>query len=89
MNDLEYRVLLHRKGKLIYKITYGKEKHLPVNIRKMVKGNYVEFVITAASLVEEDKREIWVINLEDDSRYVSVSVENNEMSENMNIKRMR
>ena len=87
INDLTYRVLLHRKGRLIYKVTYGKEKLLPVNIRKMVKGHYVEYLITAAFLVEEDKREIWVINLEDDSRYVTVSVENNEMMETVNVKR--
>ena len=87
MNDVNYRVLLNRKGRLMYKITYGNEKDLPVHIRKMVKGNYVEFLITAASLVEEDKREVWVINLEDESRYVRVSVENNEINETLNMKK--
>jgi hypothetical protein len=83
INDLRYRVLLNPKGKLIYKITYGKEKQLPKEIRKMVKGRYVEFIITAVSLVEEADRKIWVINLEDDSEYVIARVENNEIGENM------
>jgi hypothetical protein len=76
-------VLLNPKGELVYKITYGKEKQLTKEIRKMVKGRYVEFLITAASLVEEDDRKIWVINLEDDSEYVIARVENNEIGENM------
>lgn len=82
MNDLRYRVLFNKKGKLVYKITYGQEKHLPVAIRKAVKREYVEFRITAASLVEEANRSIWVIHLEDEWEYVIVRVEHNEINEN-------
>ena len=89
INDLRYRVLLNQKGKLMFKITYGKEKHLPPDIRKMVKRYYVEFFIKAASLVEEADRKIWVINLEDDSKYVIVRVEDNEIAENMNYKKQK
>lgn len=89
INDLSYRVLFNKKGNLVYKIAYGKEKHLPVDIRKFVKREYVEFVITSASLVEEDKRQIWVINLEDDSEYVIARVENHELNENMKFKKVK
>ena len=47
----------------------------------------MEFFINSASLVEEAGRKIWVINLEDDSKYVVVGVENNEMAENMKYKK--
>ena len=87
INDLKYRVLLNRKGRLMYQITCGKEKLLPVDIRKLVKSNYVEFLITATFLVEEANRKIWVINLEDESRYVMVRFENNEMEETMNARK--
>jgi len=89
INDLKYRVLLNKKGKLVYKITYGKEKHLPTDIRRIVKMGYFEFLITAASLVEEANRKIWVINLEDESEYVIARVENNELGENMKFKKQR
>jgi hypothetical protein len=89
INDLRYRVLFNKKGKLVYKITYGKEKHLPVEIRKAVKREYVEFRITAASLVEEANRSVWVIHLEDDWEYVIVRVENNEIDENMKYKKQQ
>lgn len=87
INDLRYRVLFNKHGKLVYKITYGKEKHLPVDIRKAVKREYVEFRITAASLVEEANRSIWVIHLEDDWEYVMVRVENNEIDVNAKYKK--
>ena len=83
MNSLRYRVLLNKKGRLISKITQGTEKILPTDLRKMVKREYVEFIITAAALVEEGNRQIWVIHLEDDSQYVVARVENGELNENM------
>lgn len=79
--DLEQRALLDNKGNLIYKISYGKEKHLPADIRKLAKRNYVEFVITAGVLVEEAGRNIWIINLEDETHYAIVRVENSELEE--------
>ena len=87
MNNLRYRVLFNKKGNLVYKITYGTEKHLPVAIRKAVKREYVEFRITAASLVEEANRSIWVIHLEDEWEYVIVRVEHSEINENAKYKK--
>lgn len=81
VGDLQKRALLNPKGGLIYEISYGREKHLPVKTRKDVKRNYVEFLITSATLVEEANRKIWVINLEDDAQYVIVRVENDEIEE--------
>ena len=87
MTDLRYRVLLSKNGKLLFKITYGQEKHLPVEVRKAIKMEYIDFRITAASLVEEANRKIWVVHLEDDWEYVIVRVENNELNENMAYKK--
>jgi hypothetical protein len=75
------RVLFNPRGIVIYEISYGKESHLPTKIRKHVKRNYVEFLITSATLVNEASRSIWVINLEDDQHYVIVRVENDEIEE--------
>jgi hypothetical protein len=81
INDQEFKTLFTPKAILLYKISYGKEKHLPVGIRKAVKRVYVEFVITSAIKVEEADRIIWVINLEDDTNLVSVRVENDEIEQ--------
>ena len=89
MGNVEKRALLNRKGELIYEITHGKEQDLPTNIRKHVKSTYVEFTITAATLVEEANRSIWVINIEDDSKYVIVRVENDELEEVRNYTKVK
>ena len=89
INDLSYRVLFNKKGRLMYKVTHGKETHLPKDIRKLVKREYVEFNITAASLVEEAGRQIWVIILEDDSEYVIARFEDDELNENMKLQKQK
>jgi hypothetical protein len=81
IGDVQKRALLNPKGQLIYEITYGTEKHLPTSVRKNVKRNYVEYKITAAIFVEEANRKIWVINLEDETSYVIVRVENDDLEE--------
>lgn len=87
INDLRYRVLFNKKGNLVYKITYGQEKHLPRSVRKAVKMEYFDYHITAASLVEENNRQIWVVHLEDDFEYVIVRVENEELHQNLKYKK--
>jgi hypothetical protein len=79
--DQEYKVLFTPQAGVVYKISYGKEKHLPVAMRKAVKRMYVEFVISSAIKVEEAERTIWVIYLEDDTTMVSVRVENDEIEQ--------
>ena len=81
LTDQPHTALFNPQAMLIYKISYGKEKHLPVAIRKSVKRMYVEFVISAAIKVEEADRTIWVIYIEDDETLVSLRVEDNEMEE--------
>ena len=81
IGDVKYRTLLNPKGQLIYKNTYGSEKLLPTYLRKNLKMNYVEYQITAVTLVEEAGRSIWVINLEDEAKYVIARVENDEIEE--------
>ena len=81
MDDQDQRALLHRKAYVIYQISYGKEKHLPVDIRKGVKRMYVEYRISSATKVQEANRTIWVINVEDDTNLVFVRVEKDEIEE--------
>ena len=81
IGDVKYRTLFNSKGHLVYKNTYGDEKLLPTSLRKNLKRNYVEYLITSVVLVEEANREIWVVNLEDDTNYVIARVENDEIEE--------
>lgn len=81
--DLKNRVLFQRNGSIVYHIKYGHEKNLPEEVRKLIKStySYVDLNITNAINVQEDKRNIWVVNLEDNKKIVVVRVEEGEMEE--------
>lgn len=80
-NENQHKALFNSKGRRIYTICYGKEKDLPVVVRKMVKREYVEYNILCAIEVNEENRNIWVINLEDDTHLITARVENNIIEE--------
>ncbi|MBC7829643.1 MAG: hypothetical protein H7122_18000 [Chitinophagaceae bacterium] len=81
MNEQNQRVLLNPRADLLYQISYGTEKHLPVDIRKAVKRIYVEYTISSVAKVQEANRIIWIVNAEDSTTLVSLRVEGNEFEE--------
>ncbi len=80
-NEQENRALFTKNGSLIYHISYGTEKHLPANVRGLVKSNYYDQNITRVLKVNQDKRNIWVISMEDAKDIVMVRVEDMELEE--------
>lgn len=84
-NDQENRALFTKTGQLIYHISYGTEKHLPFDVRKLVKSTYYDQSITRVLRVNQDKRNIWVVSLEDAKDYVMVRVEDMELEETQRI----
>ena len=85
MNDQKNTALFAKGGSLIYHITYGHEKHLPDNIRKLVKSNYVDFNIVSAIKVVQYERNVWVVTLEDSKKIILVRFEDGEMEEVNNL----
>ncbi len=85
--DLKNRVLFHKNGEIVYHIKYGHENNLPQEIRRIVKSqySYVDFNITSAINVLQDRRNIWVVNLEDNKKYVIVRFEDGELEEVSNL----
>ena len=81
MNEMNHRTLLSKKGVVIYHISYGSEKNLPAEVRKIVKSTYFDYKITMAVKVEEKNRAIWVVDMEDDKTLITVRVEDDEMEE--------
>jgi len=80
-NDQENRALFTKNGSLVYHISYGSEKHLPSEVRSLIKSTYYDQSITRVLKVNQDKRNIWVVSLEDAKDYVMVRVEDMEMEE--------
>ena len=80
-NDQKNKALFQKNGYLIYHIVYGKETNMPDDIRKIVKTNYLDYNITSAINVKESGRNIWVVNVEDNKKFILVRVEDGELEE--------
>jgi hypothetical protein len=83
MNNQTNTALFEKDGSLIYHISYGFEKNLPAEIRKMVKTDpdYFDHNVTQVFNVYQDNRRIWVIYLEDSKTVIHVRVENGFLEE--------
>jgi hypothetical protein len=79
--DEQNRALFTKRGRLVYHISYGYEKSLPEDVKKLVKSSYDEYYITRAIKVAEGGREIWIVNLENSKTLILVQVEDGEMEE--------
>jgi hypothetical protein len=79
--NLAHHVLYNKKGSLIYNITFGCEKCLPVQVKKVVTQNYYDYNIVGATNIQDNNRNVWEIKLEDNNNLISIFVENDEVSE--------
>jgi hypothetical protein len=75
------RAMFTKKGGLVYSISYGNEKDLSPENRKLVKSTYFDYSITSAIEVKEDNRIVWIVRLEDADKMIIVRLENGEMEE--------
>jgi len=87
--DMNNRALYKKNGMLVYQIGYGHENDLPKEVRRLVKSNYIDFNIVQAINVQEANRNIWVINLEDNSKLVMARVEDDALEEVSNFNKTR
>ena len=83
--DMNNTALYKRNGALVYQISYGHENDLPKEVRRIVKSNYIDFNIVQAINVKEDNRNIWVVNLEDQTKLIITRVEEGELEEVSNL----
>lgn len=88
MSEQQNMALFEKNGHLIWQITYGEEKHLPCEVRKLVKSNYFDYNIKMVFQVFQDNRTVWVINMEDEKNLVVVRVENGEIEKIEQLKKI-
>lgn len=86
-DDQQNRALFTKNGDLIYHIRYGKEKHLPSGVRTTIKREYYDHNIIRVLQVNQEKRKIWVVLLENSNNYIYVRVENMELEETQRIQK--
>jgi hypothetical protein len=86
-NDLQNRALFAKNGNLIYHICFGNEINLPQNVRRLIKREYFDQNITRVIKVNQQKKTIWVVSMEDAKEYIYVRIEDMELEETQRIQK--
>ena len=79
--DMNNSALYGKHGYLIYNIGYGQEKNLPKEVRGVIKSVYYDYKITSIIKVNQDAREVWIVNMQDDKKLIIARVEDGVMDE--------
>lgn len=88
-NDMKNNALFRKNGSIVYNISYGYEKDLPASVKSLVNERYSTYNIVVAINVKQDQRDVWVVNLEDDKRNITVRVEDGELNEAARSRKLR
>lgn len=81
MKDMDHNALFRQNGVMKYDISYGYEKHLPDAIKNEVLNAYDNYKIIRAIRVKAYERDIWVVKLEGEKKYLTVRIEDGIMDE--------
>ena len=88
IGEIKTKALFNDNGKIIYTIDLFSEKILPRQIKSQVMKNYGNYSITSATKISEANRKIWVINLAGKRDFTTIAIENGEMEEVENFRKM-
>ena len=78
-DEMETLTYYDRYGNRIMKRKVYKENRLPREVRHLVKSKYYDYEITGVIEIIWPKQSIYVVTMEDKTRYVQVKVEDMEM----------
>ena len=81
VEDQRNSALYNKNGYQIYHISYGTEKHLPMDVKDLIKSQYKDGKISTVIHVDQNNRSIWIANLEEGNSLVLARVENGELDE--------
>lgn len=81
LKEMDHSTLYKQNGYMVYDISYGFQKHLPKDVEQLVIRNYNDYRIFRAINVRFQGRDVWVIKMENGSKYLTVRVEDNEIEE--------
>lgn len=88
VDGIRTNALYSKNGYLIYTIAFGTEKQLPDNLTRLVKNSYSGYDITAVTEVNENNRHIWVVQLQNSKKVITARIENEELEEVQQFKRL-
>src|SRR5262245_5321096 len=77
----ETNALFDSKGIILYTISYGTEKNLPGDVRRLVRTNYYDLDVVYTAEVNSLGKTAWVTKLEDANSIIVVKVVDGEIEE--------
>ena len=80
-NDMTHKALYMKGGFQIYHVGYGFEKNLPSDILNLVNSKYEGFEINRVFSVDQDYRQMWIVNLMTSKSLITLRIENGIMEE--------
>ena len=88
-NGRETNALFDTKGTMLYTISYGNEKHLPADVRRLVRSNYFDYEVIYTAEVNSLAKIAWVVKLEDSNSIIIVKIFDGEMEETENYRKSK
>lgn len=80
-NDMTHKALYMKGGFQIYHVGYGFEKNLPSDILNLVNSKYEGFEINRVFNVDQDYRQMWIVNLMTSKSLITLRIENGIIEE--------
>ena len=78
---MDHNTLFRKNGYLKYDVSYGYEKHLPDEIKALVKNAYDNYDIFRVINVQSEGRDFCIAKLEGMKKYATVRIEEGEIDE--------
>jgi hypothetical protein len=77
-----------KNGNWLHTIRYYDEKKLPVEVRRLVASNYLDYSVRTVEEIEAPRNTIfYVIHLEGETNWINIKVSDNEINELEKIKK--
>ena len=86
--DIRCRLDYDKNGNWMHTIRYYDEKKLPLEVRRLVVSNYLDYTIRTVEEIEAPHTDIfYVIHLEGETNWINIKVSDNEINELEKIKK--
>jgi len=88
LDDTRCRLDYDKKGNWIHTIKYYDEKKLPLEVRRLVAGSYLDYSIRTVEEIEVPRNiKFYVVHLEGETNWINIKVSDNEITELEKIKK--
>lgn len=75
MNDLKYNVLYMKNANLIYQISYGNERNIPLKFKRIISKKFRNYDIISAINYQQNAKNMWLVTGEGNKDFLNVKID--------------